>query len=157
MNLLGFVCCCRSRCAVAAIAAVRAAATASAGACLLAPWPAAAIPLSVGASSEMQVGWQLQQRETLRTSRLQQQGTSGEFIRPSDGGNSFLLYGTPFEPVPGQESFDHGSILRDTTTVSESRSSTFSVLGVTSTTRQTTNPPPLGFDNGNGVYSFFSR
>lgn len=114
------------------------------------PDPAAAIPLSVGASHQMQVGWQSFQRIGTRLTRIQESGTSGENIRPNGG--VFALYGTPFTPDPLQESFDYSSINRDTSTVRESRSSGISVFGSTSTTRQTTNPAPLGFFSGNSIF-----
>lgn len=114
------------------------------------PAPAAAIPLSVGASHQIQVGWQSFQRSGTRLTRIQESGTSGENIRPNGG--VFALYGTPFTPDPLQESFDYSSINRDTSTVRESRSSGFSVLGSASTTRQTTNPAPLGFFSGNSIF-----
>jgi hypothetical protein len=117
---------------------------------LILPDPAAAIPLSVGASHQIQVGWQSFQGIGTRLTRIQESGTSGENIRPNGG--VFALYGTPFTPDPRQESFDYSSINRDTSTVRESRSSGFSVLGTSTTTLQTTNPEPLGFFSGNSTF-----
>lgn len=120
----------------------------------LAPTPSSlALPLSVGVSSQIQVGWQTSNRVAERLTRLEDQGTAGRNIRPTDGSASFALYGTAFEPALGQESFDYRATLRDTTTITETRSSSFSVLGVQSTSVQTTNPAPLGYEaSGNSVF-----
>lgn len=107
--------------------------------------PASAIPLSVGVSSQVQVGWQASTRTAVRLTRVQDRGTGGIGIRPLDGSDSFAIYGTPFEPQPGADTFEYLSTLRDTNTVSETSTSTFSVVASQTTTRQTTNPAPLGF------------
>lgn len=124
----------------------------------LAAWPllpaaVAAIPLSVGMSNQIQVGWQSSERTAIRLTRLRELGTLGENIRPLDGSGTFALYGTAFAADPGQESFDYGSTNRDTTTISVTRSNTFSVLATYSGTGQATSPEPLGFfANGNSVF-----
>jgi len=119
----------------------------------LLPAAATALPLSVGMSSQIQVGWQASERATLRLTRQHDLGTLGEHIQPLDGSGTFALYGTPFAADPSQESFDYGSTNRVTSTVSGSRTATFSVLGTVSTTGQATSPAPLGFfANGNSVF-----
>lgn len=119
----------------------------------LLPEGAAALPLSVGMSSQIQVGWQASERTAIRLTRRHDLGTLGEHIQPLDGSGTFALYGTPFAADPSQESFDYGSTNRDTSTVSVSRTATFSVLGTVSTTGQATSPEPLGFfATGNSVF-----
>lgn len=119
----------------------------------LLPAAVAALPLSVGMSSQIQVGWQSSQRIALRLTRQRELGTLGEHIRPLDGSGVFAINGTPFGVDPNQESFDYGSTDRDTSTVSVSQSATFSVLAVTSSTGQATSPEPLGFfASGNSVF-----
>lgn len=124
----------------------------------LAGWPllpatVVALPLSVGMSSQIQVGWQSAQRTAIRLTRQRERGTLGEHIRPLDGSGIFALNGTQFGVDPGQESFDYGSTDRDTSTISVSQSATFSVLGAYSGTGQATSPEPLGFfASGNSVF-----
>jgi hypothetical protein len=119
----------------------------------LLPAAVAALPLSVGMSSQIQVGWQSSQRTATRLNRQRELGTFGEHIRPLDGSGIFAINGTPFGIDPGQESFDYGSTDRDTSTVSISQSTTFSVLGAYSSTGQATSPEPLGFfASGNSVF-----
>jgi type II secretory pathway pseudopilin PulG len=119
----------------------------------LLPAAGAALPLSVGMSSQIQVGWQSTQRTATRLNRQRELGTFGEHIRPLDGSGVFAINGTPFGVDPGQESFDYGSTDRDTTTVSISQSTTFSVLGAYTSTGQATSPEPLGFfTSGNSVF-----
>lgn len=124
----------------------------------LLPLPAAALPISIGATSQLQLGWQVTSGTAMRLTRLGTQGTSGRFIQPTDGSGTFAVYGTRFEPLPGQETFDYGSTLSDTTSVNETRSSGFSVIAGQTTTRQITTPEPLGyFGSGNSVFGAFSR
>jgi hypothetical protein len=112
-----------------------------------------ALPLSVGISNQIQVGWQASERNAIRQIRQRELGTLGEHILPLDGSRTIALYGTPFIADPGQESFDYGSTNRDITTVSTSRTTSFSVLGTYSGTGQATSPEPLGyFANGNSVF-----
>lgn len=124
----------------------------------LLPLSAAALPISIGASSQVQLGWQANSSTAVRLTRLGTQGTSGRFIQPADGSGTFAVYGTRFEPVPGQETFDYGSTLGDTTSIGDTRSSGFSVIAGQSTTLQITTPEPLGyFGRGNSVFGAFSR
>lgn len=126
---------------------------ASLAAWLFLPAAVAAMPLSVGMSNQMQVGWQSTERTAIRLTRSRELSTLGENILPQGGSGTFAPYGTPFAADPGQESFDYGSTNRDTTTVSVTHATTFSVLGTYSGTGQVTSPEPLGFfANGNSVF-----
>ncbi|MEB3276093.1 MAG: hypothetical protein VKM92_03910 [Cyanobacteriota bacterium] len=120
--------------------------------------PAFALPLSVGVSSQLQLGWQASSRTGVRLTLFEDQGSSGINIAPADGSGVFAIYGTPFNPDATQETFDYRSTLRDTTTLSETRATSFSVLASQTTTRQATNPAPLGFfERGPSVFEQSSR
>jgi hypothetical protein len=111
----------------------------------LLPAAAAAIPLSVGMSSQVQMGWQSSLRQANRLQRVQEIGTGGQHIRPIDGSGSFALTGTLFEADPSQETFDYTATNRDISIITNSSTSSFSVLSTTTTTGQVSSPEPLGF------------
>lgn len=122
-------------------------------AALLTPSAAAAIPLSLSRSSQQQVGWATGSRTMVRLTGLQTIGSSGENIRPADGGSSFALYGTSFVPDRLDQSFDYSAISNDSTTRTDSSTSTFTVYATHSSGFQATSPAPLGFfETGNSAF-----
>jgi LmbE family N-acetylglucosaminyl deacetylase len=91
-----------------------------------------------------------------RLTRLLEDGTAGQNIRPDTANGTFRLYGTPFQPDDPQDSFDYRSILRDTSTVSDVQNETLTIYATQTNTYNTVNTPALGyFQQGNtGLSSF---
>lgn len=124
---------------------------------LLSP-PAVAGPLSVGVSHQQQVGWVRASRSATRFTRLLEEGTAGQNIRPADGGNTFGVYGTGFVQDDLNNSFDYRSTLRDTSTISDTQGETLTIYATHSNTYNTVNTPALGyFQQGNSAFGVYTR
>ena len=109
-------------------------------------------PLSIGMSNQVQVGWMRTSQSATWVTRLLEQGTAGENIRP-DGSTSFSVVGTPFVPANPGASFEYRSSLRDTTTVTDRQSESLTIYGTQSNTYNTTNTAALGyFQQGNSAF-----
>ena len=109
--------------------------------------------ISVGTSSNTQIGWSLSKNSLTRQSRIYQKGTSGLNIRPSDKSNRFKIYGTSFKVSSPKDSFDYASTLKSDDIISDSKQESFSVYGVHSGTSTRTSSPSLGwFGSGNSSF-----
>jgi hypothetical protein len=109
--------------------------------------------LSIGSSSNMQVGWTSSTKSVTRHTRIFQQGTSGENITPVSGLKRFKHYGTRFAIADPAESFDYASTLRLDDNISDLQEDTFSIFGVHNGTATRTSSPSLGwFESGNSTF-----
>lgn len=116
------------------------------------PPPTPAGPLSIGVSNQVQLGWVRTSQSATNVTRLVEQGTAGENIKPVSG-STFSVVGTGFEPADLDQSFDYRSTLRDTTTVTDRQAETLSVYGTQSNTFNSTNSSALGyFQQGNSAF-----
>lgn len=113
-------------------------------------------PLSVGVSHQMQLGWVRSSRSASHLTRILEEGTAGQNIRPAAGGTSFSVYGTGFVQADPNKSFDYRSTLRDTSTVSDTQSETLTIYATQSNTYNTINTPALGyFQQGNSAFNAY--
>lgn len=120
--------------------------------------PAIAGPLSIGVSHQQQVGWVNSSRSATRLTRILEEGTAGQNIKPADGGSTFAIYGTGFVQDDLNNSFDYRSTLRDTSTVSETQSQTLTIYATQSNTYNTVNTPALGYlRQGNSAFGVYDR
>lgn len=118
--------------------------------------PLQAGPLSVGVSHQMQMGWVRSSRSASRLTRILEEGTAGQNIKPADDGTTFSVYGTGFVQDDPNDSFDYRSTLRDTSTISDTQSETLTIYATQSNTYNTVNTPALGyFQQGNSALSAF--
>lgn len=109
--------------------------------------------VSVGSSSNMQVGWSYSNKSVTRHTRIFQQGTSGENISPVSGSKHFKHYGTIFGVANPDEPFDYASTLRIDDNLSDLQEDTFSIFGVHNGTSTRTTKPSLGwFERGNQTF-----
>ena len=114
---------------------------------------AANAQISVGSSSNTQVGWSYSSKSVTRHTRIFQQGTSGENISPVSGSKDFKLYGTTFGVANLDDPFDYASTLRIDDNVSDLQEDTFSTFGVHNGTSTRTTKPSLGwFEVGNSTF-----
>jgi hypothetical protein len=110
-------------------------------------------PLSIGVSNQQQTGWVVSSRSASRLTRILEEGTAGRNIKPADGGRSFSLYGTSFVQDNPSDSFDYRSIVRDTSTVSDTQTETLTIYATQTNTYNTVNTPALGyFQQGNSAF-----
>ena len=113
-------------------------------------------PLSVGVSHQMQMGLVRSSRSATRLTRILEEGTAGQNIKPADGGTTFSIYGTGFVQADPNESFDYRSTLRDTSTISGTQSKTLTIYATQSNTYNTVNTPALGyFLQGNSAFNAY--
>ena len=114
----------------------------------------AAAQMSVGASSQMQIGWSGYNKSVNRYTNINQRGTSGENILPESGENRFQIYGTKFKVNDESKSFDYASTANDNLTVTDVQENNFSVVGNYNGTPTRSTKPSLGwFDQGNSRFS----
>ena len=100
----------------------------------------------------MQIGWSAYNKSVNRYTNINQRGTSGENIVPSDGTNKFQIYGSKFQINDKNQSFDYSSIANDNLTITDIQQDNFSVFGNYSGTSTRSTKPSLGwFDKGNAL------
>ena len=118
----------------------------------LSPLPAVA-QMSIGTTSQMQIGWSASNKSTNRFTNVNQRGTSGENIVPTSG-DKFQIYGSQFKINDKTQSFSYSSIANDSYTVTDIQQDNFSVFSNYSGTSTRTTRPSLGsFDKGNSRFS----
>ena len=114
----------------------------------------AAAQMSVGTSSQLQIGWSAYNKSTNRFTNVNQRGTSGENIIPENGTGKFNIYGTKFKINDKNQSFDYSSIATDSHTVTDIQQDNFSVFSNYSGMSTRVTRPSLGwFDKGNSRFS----
>ena len=110
--------------------------------------------MSVGASSQLQIGWSAYNKSTNRYTKVNQRGTSGENIVPKSSDGKFKIYGSEFQINNQNNSFDYSSKANDTLTVTDIQENNFSVFGSYSGMSTRSTRPSLGwFDQGNSRFS----
>jgi hypothetical protein len=123
---------------------------------LLASLSAHAGPLSVGVSHQVQMGWVHSSRSASRLTRILEEGTAGQNIKPVGDGDTFAVYGSGFVQNDPNESFDYRSTLRDTSTISDTQSETLTIYATQSNTYNTVNTSALGyFQQGNSAFNSY--
>ena len=112
-----------------------------------------AAQISVGTSSQTQIGWSAYSNSTNRFTRVYQLGTSGENVVPRRHGK-FNIYGTKFKVDNKNASFDYSSIANEDVIVTDTQQNNFSVFGSNSLMSTRSTKPSLGwFDKGNSSLS----
>ena len=102
----------------------------------------ASAQMSVGTSSQIQIGWSGYNKSVNRYTNINQRGTSGENITPSDNTDRFMIYGSEFKVNNKDLSFDYSSIANDNITVTDLQQNNFSVFGnYSGTSTRSTRPP----------------
>ena len=110
--------------------------------------------MSVGTSSQIQIGWSAYNKSTNRYTKVNQRGTSGENIIPESSDRKFKIYGSKFKINNQDNSFDYSSKANDTLTVTDIQQDNFSVFSNYSGTSTRSTRPSLGwFDKGNSRFS----
>ena len=114
----------------------------------------AAAQMSVGTSSQMQIGWSAYNKSANRFTNVNQRGTSGENVVPENTTGKFKIYGSKFKVNDKTQSFDYSSIANDTYTVTDIQQDNFSVFSNYSGMSTRVTRPSLGwFDKGNAGFS----
>ena len=109
--------------------------------------------MSVGSTSQMQIGWSAYNKSVNRYTNINQRGTSGENIIPEEG-TSFQIYGTKFKVNDKGQSFDYSSTANDNLTVTDIQEDNFSVFGSYTGTSTRSTKPSLGwFGKGNSRFA----
>ena len=120
---------------------------------ILSTFPVAA-QMSIGTSSQMQIGWSAYNKSTNRYTRVNQRGTSGENIVPKSSNGKFKIYGSEFKVNDETNAFDYSSIANDNHTVTDIQQDNLSVFGSYNGTSTRTTKPSLGwFGSGNSSLS----
>lgn len=114
----------------------------------------AAAQISVGTSSQMQIGWSGYNRSTNRYTNVVQRGTSGENITPEKSDSKFHIYGSTFKVKDKTLPFDYSSIANNNRVVTDIQEDNFSVFGSYSGISTRSTKPSLGwFGKGNSIFS----
>ena len=110
--------------------------------------------ISVGTSSQSQIGWSAYTKSSNRLTRVYQLGTSGENIVPIRSNGKFNIYGAEFKVNDQNNSFDYSSIANDNHSVTDSQQNSFSVFSSYNGMSLRSTKPSLGwFGKGNSSLS----